>query len=95
MYVMIRGARGSVMVKALCCKPEGRGFRDSCGEFFPPFPIYLIVPAALGPGVHSACNRNCYQEQKYNVFGTKVWPVRRADNLAAISEPIVYTIWDP
>jgi hypothetical protein len=23
------------------------------------------------------------------------WPVRRVDNLTAISEPIVYTMWDP
>jgi hypothetical protein len=23
-----RGARGSVVVKALCCKPEGRGFKS-------------------------------------------------------------------
>jgi hypothetical protein len=27
---------------------------------------YLILPAALGPGVHSACNRNEYQKQKNN-----------------------------
>jgi hypothetical protein len=23
-----RGARGSVVIKALCCKPEGRGFKS-------------------------------------------------------------------
>jgi hypothetical protein len=28
---------------------------------------YLILPAALGPGVYSACNRNEYQRQKENV----------------------------
>jgi hypothetical protein len=32
------------------------------------FSIYLILPAALGPGVHSASNRNEYQKQK-NVSG--------------------------
>jgi hypothetical protein len=32
------------------------------------FSIYLILPAALVPGVYSAYNRNEYQEQK-NVFG--------------------------
>jgi hypothetical protein len=26
--------------------------------------IYLILPAALGSGVHSASNRNEYQKQK-------------------------------
>jgi hypothetical protein len=25
-HKIILGARGSVVVKALCCKPEGRGF---------------------------------------------------------------------
>jgi hypothetical protein len=33
------------------------------------FSIYLILPAALGPGVHSASNRNEYQKQKNNVSG--------------------------
>jgi hypothetical protein len=30
------------------------------------FSIYLILPAALGPGVHSASNRNEYQKHKSN-----------------------------
>jgi hypothetical protein len=30
---------------------------------------YLIHPAALGPGVYSASNRNEYQKQKKNVSG--------------------------
>jgi hypothetical protein len=32
------------------------------------FLIYLTIPAALGPGVYSASNRNEYQKQK-NVSG--------------------------
>jgi hypothetical protein len=28
-------------------------------------------------------------------LGSKVRPVRKADNLTAIYEPIVYTMWDP
>jgi hypothetical protein len=44
---------------------------------------------ALGPGVYSASNRNEYQKQKNNVSGSKVRPVRRADSLTAICEPIV------
>jgi hypothetical protein len=52
--------------------------------------IYLIVPAALGPGVHSASNRNEYQKQKINFFpGSRERPVRRAGNLTAICEPTV------
>jgi hypothetical protein len=33
------------------------------------FSIHLILPAALGPGLHSASNRNEYQKQKNNVSG--------------------------
>jgi hypothetical protein len=33
------------------------------------FLIYLIFPAALGPVVYSASNRNEYQKQKNNVSG--------------------------
>jgi hypothetical protein len=33
------------------------------------FSIYLILPAALAPGVHLASNRNEYQKQKNNVSG--------------------------
>jgi hypothetical protein len=48
------------------------------------FLIYLIIPAALGPGVYSASNRNEYQELKIIMFlGSKVRRVRKADNLGA------------
>jgi hypothetical protein len=33
------------------------------------FSIYVILPAALGPPVNSATNRNEYQKQKNNVSG--------------------------
>jgi hypothetical protein len=46
--------------------------------FFFNLPNSLILPAALGPEIHSACGRNEYQKQK-----------NKADNLAAICEPIV------
>jgi hypothetical protein len=44
------GALGSVVVKALYYKPEGCGFETRRGE--KNFSIYLILPAALGPGVY-------------------------------------------
>jgi hypothetical protein len=58
-YVFLGGALGSVVIKALCYKPEGRGFDTRWGDFFK---IYLILPAALDSGVHSASNRNEYQK---------------------------------
>jgi hypothetical protein len=33
------------------------------------FLVYLILPAALDPGVYSASNRNEYQKQNSNVSG--------------------------
>jgi hypothetical protein len=61
------GARGIIVVKALCYKPEGRGFETRWGEWC--LSIYLILPVALGPGVYSASNRNEYQTHKNNVYG--------------------------
>jgi hypothetical protein len=55
------GARGSVMAKALCYEREGHGFETLGVEWF--LSIYLILPDALGPGVHSASNRNEHQRQ--------------------------------
>jgi hypothetical protein len=59
-------ARDRIVVKAVCYKPEGRGFETRRGEWF--FLIYLIFPAALGPGVYSASNRNQYQKQIKKLF---------------------------
>jgi hypothetical protein len=57
--ILISLISGSVVVKALCYKPEGRGFDSRWGEFLK---IYLIFPVAPGPGVYSASNRNEYQK---------------------------------
>jgi hypothetical protein len=51
-----------IVVNALCYKPEGRGSETRGGEWF--LSIYLILPAALGPGVYSASNRNEYRKHK-------------------------------
>jgi hypothetical protein len=56
-------ARSRVVVKALRYKPEGRGFETRWCEFIF-VSIYLILPVALGPGVHSTSNINEYQKQK-------------------------------
>jgi hypothetical protein len=81
------GARGSLVVKALCYKLKGCGFKTRWGEWI--FSIYLILLATLGPGVHSTSNRNKYQKQKNNISVSRAQPVRRADNLTAICELIV------
>jgi hypothetical protein len=60
------GVRGSIVVKALCYKPEGREFESWLGEWL--LSIYLILLAALGPGVYSASTRNKYQKQKKIIF---------------------------
>jgi hypothetical protein len=60
------GALDGVVDKTLCYEPEDGGFETQRGEFSS---IYLVLPAALGPGVHSASNRNEYQKQKNNVSG--------------------------
>jgi hypothetical protein len=61
------GARGSIVVKALCYTLEGRRFKTRWGERF--LSIYPILLAALDPGVYSSSNRNEYQKQTNNVSG--------------------------
>jgi hypothetical protein len=39
---------------------------DEVNEFLS---VYLILPAAPGPGIYSASNRNEYQKQNNNFFG--------------------------
>jgi hypothetical protein len=54
---------GSIVVKALCYKPKGRGFDTPWGDFFL---IFLILSAALGTWVYSASNRTEHQKHKNN-----------------------------
>jgi hypothetical protein len=67
-YIYIyMGANRSIVVKALCYKPEGCRFETRWGEWF--LSSYLILPAALGPGVYSPSKRNEYQKHNNNVSG--------------------------
>jgi hypothetical protein len=63
------GARGIVVIKVLCYKPDGRGFENWWGECI--FTIYPILSATVGSGVHSTSNRNVYQKHKNYVSGKK------------------------
>jgi hypothetical protein len=47
---------GTKLFEALCYKLEGFGFKTRLGKLI--FSIYLILPAAVGPAVYSAFNRN-------------------------------------
>jgi hypothetical protein len=74
------------VVKALCYKPEGRGFEIRC-DFFSIYPILL---AAVGLGFTQPLTEMSTRCRKIIIFlESKVRPVRRSDNLAAICEPIV------
>jgi hypothetical protein len=64
-----------ILFAAVCSKPEGWRFNTRCGEWL--FSIYLILPAALGPGVYSASNRNEYQKKRNNLNFWVMHPVAR------------------
>jgi hypothetical protein len=67
---------------ALRYKLEDRGFETRYSKII--FAIYLILPAALGPGVYSASNINEYQNKKKKMFlESRARPVLRYHNLAA------------
>jgi hypothetical protein len=61
------GYTAQIVVKALCYKKDGRGFKTRWGEWI--VSVDLILLATLGSGVYSASNRNEYQKQKINVSG--------------------------
>jgi hypothetical protein len=68
-------------VEALRYKLESRGFESWWGCWISS--IYLILPAALGPGVDSASNRNEYQKQKKKCF----WGVERGRHVRVTTSP--------
>jgi hypothetical protein len=51
--------------------------------------MILSLPATLHSGVYLASNRSEYRKQKNNILGSKVRPVRGADNITAVYKPIV------
>jgi hypothetical protein len=71
------------------CNPEVGAFYSHRRETLKTKILNLILPTTLGPGVHSASNRNEYQKQKRMFLRSKGRPVRTADNLTDICEPTV------
>jgi hypothetical protein len=54
------------------------------------FSMYLILAAALGPGVYSIyLTEMSTRSRKIMFLGSKAWAMRRTDNLTVICEPIV------
>jgi hypothetical protein len=51
------------LVKALCYRAGSCWFKIRSSEWL--LSIFLILTAAIGPGVYSATNRNEYQNQEY------------------------------
>jgi hypothetical protein len=49
----------------------------------------LILPAELGPGVTQPLTEMSTRSRKIIFLASRARPVRRADNLTAIFEPIV------
>jgi hypothetical protein len=82
-FYMLSGARGSVLVKALCYKPGSRS--DEV--------IFLNVSNPSGCtslGFTQSLTEMSTRNRKIIMFlGSRARPVLRADNLTAICEPIV------
>jgi hypothetical protein len=53
------------------------------------FQLTLMLPAALGPGVSQPLTEMSTRSRKIMFLGSKVRPVRRADNFTANCEPTV------
>jgi hypothetical protein len=77
------------MIYALCYKPEGHKFETRWGQWI--VSIYPVLMVTQGTGDYSASNRNEYQRQNLqkNLPGNRARPMREADNLTFIYEPIV------
>jgi hypothetical protein len=56
LYIIFHLVTGQLVVQALCCKREGRGFDTRWVKWI--FSSYIINLAAPDPGVYSASNRN-------------------------------------
>jgi hypothetical protein len=68
------------VVKALFYKPEDRGFETDKGK---------RQKAALAVGITQPLTVMSTRSRKIMFLGCKARPVRRADNLTVICEPIV------
>jgi hypothetical protein len=82
-----------VVVKALCFKQEGRGFKTRWGEWISSMDLSFRVHWALG--FTQPLTETSTRSRKIILQGSSAWPVHRTNYLIANSEPTVYTMWDP
>jgi hypothetical protein len=80
------GSRGSVVVWGTLLQEGRLRVRETMTWIFS---IYLILQAILGPEVYPASNRMSTRSRKIMFLGSRARPVRRADKLTAICEPVV------
>jgi hypothetical protein len=80
---------GSVVDWGIRCKMEGRGSSpDEVIEFF-------NWPNPSSRGMALGSSQPLAGLSIRNLPGSNGWPERKADNLTAICEPIVYKMWEP
>jgi hypothetical protein len=80
-----QGHMVALVVEALCCKLEDRRFESRWGHWIF-FNWYNPSSRTMALWFDSVSNRNEY----YKMFvGTKSHPAHKADNLTAISEPVL------
>jgi hypothetical protein len=78
---LFKVARGSIVVKAPHCNPEGRGFETQC--------VNDSYQYTRPWGLLSLWQKWLSQRQKSSFYGVKRWLARKVDNPTAICEPIV------
>jgi hypothetical protein len=67
---------------------SGRGFETSSDQWF--FLVYLILRAALFPGVYWTSNRNMHQKQKQLFLWSRAQPARKGNGFTAIALPFTF-----
>jgi hypothetical protein len=79
-----------IVLKALCYKPEGRGFNSRWGHW-----IFFNWPNPSSCIMALGSTQPITEMSTRNIPGGKGRPSRKADNLTAIFEPILKVMWDP
>jgi hypothetical protein len=78
------------LVEALCYKPEGRRFDSRWGHW-----IFFSWPNPSSRTMAPGSTQPLTEMSTRNLPGGKGRLARKADNLTAICEPIVYKMWEP